>query len=164
MALQSAVNPLLGLNFLSESSFLAGMVGMLIHLDSDCHNGGRTPLLHSVMFGALYSWFSFTVLALMLSTGLLTPDQLILLFTIVPAGFASHLLADSFTREGIFVLPDRVGALHWFRRSPDPENSWMNWRKYTLSGKRENDDPVLNLFVSSASLVALISFLALTPL
>jgi hypothetical protein len=164
MALQSAVNPLLGLNFLSESSFLAGIVGMLIHLDSDCYNGGRTPLLHSVLFGTLYSWLSFAILALMLTTGLIVMDQLILFFTIVPTGFASHLLVDGFTAEGVFVLPNRAGAWHWFCRRPDPENSWMNWKKHTLGGKRGNDDPILNLSVSLASLVALISFLALTPL
>jgi hypothetical protein len=164
MALQSAVNPLLGLNYVSESSFLAGIVSMLIHLDSDCYNGGRTPMLHSVLSGVLCSWFSFAVLVLMHTTQLITLDQLILFFTIVPTGFTSHLLADGFTREGVFVLPDRVGATTWFRRRPDPENSWMNWRKYAISGKRGNDDPALNLFVSSASLVALISFLALTPL
>lgn len=163
MALQSVVNPLLGLDFLSESSFLAGVIGMLIHLDRDCYNGGRTPLLHSVLFAAIYSWCSFIILALLCSVELISLDQLVLLFLIVPTGFAAHLLTDSLTEEGIFVFPGPIGSSHWFRRKPDPENSWVNWGRYSLSGERKNDDPLLNLGVSSVSLIALISFLALTP-
>jgi hypothetical protein len=164
MALQSVVNPFLGHNFLSESSFLAGIVGMLIHLDSDGYNGRRTPLLHSVTFGAFYSWISSTTLTLMFWLELMSLDSLMTLFTIVPTGFAAHLLADGFTEEGIFLFPESMYVRDWFRRRPDPEQSWLNWKRYSFGGKRKNDDPVLNLCFSSASLAALIAFLALTPL
>jgi hypothetical protein len=164
MALQSAVNPLLGLRFLSESSFLAGMVGMLIHLDRDGYSGGRTPLLHSVLFCTLYSWCSSVLLVLFFSLGLMPMDVLNALVMIIPTGFTAHLLADSCTREGIFLFPDRLNVLGWFRRRPDSENSWMNWKRYSLDPKRGNDDPILNLSVSSISLVVLIAFLAVTPL
>ncbi|MEE9223683.1 MAG: hypothetical protein V3U51_02930 [Thermoplasmata archaeon] len=163
MALQSVVNPLLGMDSLSESSFLAGAIGMLIHLDYDCHNGGRTPLLHSVLFGAVYSWFSLTLLALLYLLGPISLDHFILFFLVVPTGFCAHLITDGFTEEGVFLFPDRLGLSHWFRRKPDPENSWVNWGRHSLSRKRKNDDPLLNLGVSSVSLIALISFLALTP-
>jgi hypothetical protein len=164
MALQSVFNPILGMDFLSESSFIAGVIGMLIHLDHDCHNGGRTPLLHSVLFGAFYSWVSLTLLALLYVFGLASLAHFNLFFLVIPLGFCAHLITDAFTEEGIFAFPDRLDPGKWFRRKPDSDNSWVNWRKHSLSAKRKNDDPLLNLGVSSASLVALISLLALTPL
>ncbi len=164
MALQSAINPYLGLRFISESSFLAGIVGMAIHLDRDCYNGGRTPYLHSLLFGILHSLLvvAFTMLALEFDIAKM--DQAVLILTILPTGFASHLLTDILTEEGIYLFPGTHRVQDWFLRRVDSENSWTCWKKFSLSKNRSNDDPILNFFVSSVSLIVLILLLALTPL
>lgn len=164
MALQSAFNPFLGLNYLSETSFLSGIVSMLIHLDRDSYNGKRTPLLHSVLFGAIWSMLAVLIVGIVSMSGLNTQVQLLPLLTVFPTAFASHLLADALTEEGIYLVPRTVHFSRWFKRRHDPDNSWVNWEKAALPGKRRNDDPLLNFFVSFVSLVVLIVLLALTPL
>ncbi len=163
MALQSAVNPLLGAEFISEPSFFAGIVGMVIHLDYDGFNGGRTPYLHSVLAGLLFSLASFAFILLTGETGLLDIRTTLPFSTVIPAGFLSHLLVDAFTNEGVYLAPDTTCVRKWFQREPNPDDSWVHWSKFSLSSNRKNDDPILNLIVSSASLGVLIALLALTP-
>jgi hypothetical protein len=164
MAFQSAINPFLGLSFVSESSFLAGMIGMGISLDRDCHNAGRTPYLHSFLFGSLYSLLGFTLPLLFLELEILQTYQVAVVLTVIPSGFISHLLVDALTDEGVFLVPDTPKVLRWFQRRLDPSNSWVHWKKFSLCKDRSNDDPMLNLSVSAASLLVLVTLLALTPL
>ncbi len=164
MALQSAINPFLGLRFISEPSFLAGIVGMAIDLDRDCYNAGRTPYLHSLLFGILQSLLviAFTMLAVEIDIAKM--DEAVLILTILPTGYASHLLTDVFTEEGVFLLPATHRVRDWFLRRPDSENSWVCWRRFSLDKNRNNDDPILNFLVSLVSLIVLVLLLALTPL
>lgn len=164
MAFQSAMNPSFGLNSLSETSFLAGIVSMFIDLDRDCYNGKRTPLLHSALFGAIWCLVAESVILCAAVSGLMPMSQVLPLVAVFPAAFASHLLADAFTEEGVYLLPRCARFPEWFRRKHDPENSWVKWKKVSLPGKRRNDDPILNFCVSFVSLVVLIVLLALTPL
>jgi hypothetical protein len=164
MALQSAVNSVIGPNYLSESSFVAGIVSMAIHLDQDCYNGKRTPFLHSVFFGTVWSLVAVGLLHATVALRLFSYDQMIPFVAVFPTAFTSHLLSDCLTEEGIYLFPRSRRFLEWFRRKPDPENSWVNWERLSLCRKRKNDDPILNLCASSISLVVLIALLALTPL
>ncbi|UCD92474.1 MAG: hypothetical protein JSV43_00645 [Methanobacteriota archaeon] len=164
MALQSVFNPFLGLNYLSVTSFMSGIVSMLVHLDRDSYNGKRTPLLHSVLFGVIWSLLAALFLCLVSMSELMTQIQLLPLATVFPTAFASHLLADAMTEEGIYLMPRTLHISRWFQRKYDPDNSWANWKTATLPGKRRNDDPILNFCVSFVSLVVLIVLLALTPL
>lgn len=164
MAFQSAVNPALGLSYLSETSFLAGIASMLIHLDQDGHNGKRTPLLHSVLFGVIWSLLATCVISAAHMLGLISARYVTPLVTVLPVAFASHLLADAFTEGGIYLVPRSSRPADWFQRKHDSENSWSNWKKVSLPGKRRNDDPILNFCVSAISLIVLIVLLGLTPL
>lgn len=164
MALQSVINPTLGMNFLSESSFIAGIVSMIVHLDRDCYNGKRTPILHSALFGVLWSLVALAVVSALFA--LRSPPEILSLplLAVVPTGIFSHLLSDVLTEEGIYLFPLVPRVSEWFLRRPDPENSWVSWRRISLSRRRKNDDPMLNLCVSLVSLAVLLSLLALTPL
>lgn len=164
MALQSTINPFLGLGFISESSFLAGMIGMAIHLDRDCYNAGRTPYLHSLLFGSLYSLMGVAFPLLLLELEILETHQAALILTVLPSGFISHLLVDALTDEGVFLVPKTCHVLKWFQRRPDSDNSWVCWKRHSLCKSRSNDDPILNFSVSAASLFVLIVLLALSPL
>lgn len=154
MAIQSVLNPFLGLGNISESTFIAGLLSMLIHLDRDSYNGKRTPILHSTLFAVAWSLlFAFTM----------SFAQLGMYSALTLSAFASHILTDAFTEEGVFMFPKSLKPKDWFKRRPNPENSWVYWNRYSLS-KRSNDDPLVNLSISAASVLVLIALLALTPL
>ena len=163
MAFQSTINPLLGLRFISESSFLAGIIGMLIHLDRDCYNAGRTPYLHSLLLGSLYSLLGAVLPLLLLELGMLEANQIPAVLTVTLSGFMSHLLVDAFTDEGIFLAPNTREIRKWFQRRPETDNSWVCWKRFSLGKNRTNDDPILNLAVSGVSLLVLVTLLGLTP-
>ncbi len=101
---------------------------------------------------------------LLLELGLVQWDQIAPRLTIIPTGFASHLLIDSFTDEGIFLFPNSSRISDWLQRRPDLDNTWIFWNKFSFGAKRSSNDPILNLCVSLMSLVVLLVLLALTPL
>ncbi|UCE38964.1 MAG: metal-dependent hydrolase [Thermoplasmata archaeon] len=170
MAACAVIGFIFGLPGISWGVFLAGFVSMLIELDlDDLSPNTRTPIGHSIFFGLIWiALFSLLVWG-MAANGALS-EGIALEFTIcIISAYLTHLVIDSFTKEGIYTYPKGLKTRKWVvRLSKGDKKAWEYWHllqnKRFVKLKRANDDPVLNAVISIPSLLAIIIFVALMPI
>lgn len=139
---------------------------MLIELDRTPLPPTRTPLGHSIPAAATWSLVICAV-ASAISPGSIREAAIASL-----SAFSSHLAADAFTAEGIFLWPRGLAPASWL--APYPPGSvlvhggrrflmpagpgelppWCGWRTLSLS-RLGDGSPVLNAALSASGLAAM---------
>ncbi|MEM2977091.1 MAG: hypothetical protein QXW06_05500 [Thermoplasmata archaeon] len=139
---------------------------MLIELDRTPLPPTRTPLGHSIPAAATWSLVICTV-ASAISPGSIREAAIASL-----SAFSSHLAADAFTAEGIFLWPRALSPESWLAPYP-PESvlehggrrflmptaagalptPWCGWRALSLS-RLGDRSPALNAALSASGLAA----------
>lgn len=161
---------LIGLPAISYGVFAAGFFAMLIELDFDeLSPNNRTPITHSIFFG--FIWVVIFAIAVWGISGLgIIPSVYATQLTLAMiSAYTTHLLIDSFTKEGIYTFPKGLCLKRWIKRlSKGDKKCWVYWlifeNKRFKKWIRSNDDPILNACISLPSLLVIIVFVAMMPL
>ena len=171
MAFSAFLGWVFGLPPISYCVFLAGLLAMIVEMDPDeLSPNKRSPIAHSVLFGVIWiAVISISVWGLA-ATGTLSNENSISLTLAIFSAYTTHLLIDSFTREGIYTFPKGLKIKKWVTRlSKGDRAAWEYWHVFRfekIRGRRicrPNEDPILNAFVSLPSLLIIIAFVAAMP-
>jgi hypothetical protein len=89
-------------------TFIGAMSALLVNLDRcELPLGRRTPLGHSVAAWALWSYVASMALAALGSFGLIGSALVVPLALGLALGYATHLLLDATSGEGVYLFPNR---------------------------------------------------------
>lgn len=171
MAAAAVMYLLLGLPAISFGIFAAGVISMLMEQDYDeLSPNKRTPITHSIFFGIIWVVIIFIILWSSVSIKLISYSIALELTVAVISAFSTHLAIDTFTKEGIYIIPKGIHAKKWIKGLPKGgTTTWDYWRQYRIDnilGKnvsRANEDPILNAAISLPSLMIIIIFVAAMP-
>ena len=152
-AFMALINPLFGMEPVSWNIFLAGIVGMLMGVDSsNCKIFKGSPIGHSLGFGifatylaGIVAYFGYAFAGLDLLTGMM-------IVLAMGTGIFIHLAAEYFTGQQIFTLPNNMKVGSWLRKfDNESDKFWDSWNRAGLKGSGLKDSQ-LNA-MSLASLV-----------
>ena len=152
-AVMALLNPLLGMEPVSWNVFLAGIVGMLMSVDSSsCKIFKGSPIGHSLGFGimatylaGIMAYFGYAFAGWNLFTGMM-------IVLAIGAGIFIHLTAEFITGQQIFTLPNNMKVGTWLRKIDEGSDEfWDSWNRAGLKGNGFRDSQ-LNA-MSLASLV-----------
>ncbi|UCE74588.1 MAG: hypothetical protein JSV56_02500 [Methanomassiliicoccales archaeon] len=170
MAFCALMGTLFGLPAISWGVFLSGFCAMIIELDyDDLSPNHRSPIGHSIFFGVIWT-IAFSVLIWAMTPSGIISKRIAGEFSIaLISAYTTHLVIDSFTKEGIYSFPSGFKLKKWVKRLSKGEKvCWEYWMVFKNNKfeklKRHNDDPILNACVSIPSLLGIIVFVALMPL
>jgi hypothetical protein len=170
MAFHGFLMLLFGGPTISTGTFIAGLVAMLIELDyAELSPNHRTPIGHSLIFGIIWILVGGISLVGLSSISLISYDLTLELSLALISAFATHLIIDSLTREGIYTYPKSLNPTRWIIPLPEGDDvCWKSWGQFQNAERRRklkiSDDPILNIFVSIPSLLLVIVLVALLPL
>ncbi len=171
MAASAVLYLLLDLPAISFGIFVAGVISMLMEQDYDeLSPNKRTPITHSIFFGIIWIVTLSIIFWNLGSIKIISNRIRLELVLAVIAAFTTHLAIDTFTKEGIYIIPKGTHVKKWIQGLPKGDTAaWGYWRHYHLErivGKnvsRPNEDPILNTAVSLPSLMIIIIFVAAMP-
>jgi membrane-bound metal-dependent hydrolase YbcI (DUF457 family) len=165
MAFSAFLGTVFGLPSISYGVFLAGFLAMIIELDVDeLSKNKRSPIGHSIFFGLI--WMISISILVWITIGSSGRAKEMILALI--SAYTTHLLIDSFTKEGIYTFPRCFEVKRWFMGLSKGDSAcWECWHifenKRFKNRLRGNDDPILNACVSLPSLLVIIVFVAMMP-
>ena len=140
-AVMALINPVFGMEPVSWNIFLAGIVGMLMSIDSsNCKIFKGSPIGHSLGFGILITYiagivayFGYAFAGLDLFTGMM-------IVLAIGAGMFIHLAAEYFTGQQIFTLPNNMKIGSWLRKFDEGSDKfWDSWNRAGLKGSGFRD-------------------------
>jgi hypothetical protein len=172
MAFCAFLASLIGLPAISYGVFAAGFFAMLIELDFDeLSPNNRTPITHSIFFGLIWVVIFAIVVWGISGLGIIPSVFATQLTLAIVSAYTTHLLIDSFTKEGIYIMPKGTDLKRWIRGlSRGETETWGYWRQFRIEKiskrnvSRANDDPILNACISLPSLLVIILFVASMPM
>jgi hypothetical protein len=170
MAFQGFLMLLFGGPSISTGTFIAGLLAMLIELDyAELSSNHRTPIGHSLAFGIIWVLAGWVILSGIFIVGFISSDLSLELTLALISAFATHLMIDSFTREGIYTYPKTTNPKRWLNPLLVGDDvCWKSWGQFPKEERKKklkiSDDPILNIFVSIPSLLLVIVLVAILPL
>ncbi len=135
------INSLFGMETVSWNIFLAGIIGMLMNFDSSsCKIFKGSPIGHSLGFGilAIYligivAYFGYIFAGWDLFTGMM-------IVLAIGTGIFIHLIAEYFTGQQIFTLPNNIKVGSWLRKfDGESDKFWASWNRAGLKGSGFRD-------------------------
>ncbi|MFH0815877.1 MAG: hypothetical protein V1934_03570 [Methanobacteriota archaeon] len=111
------------------AAFVGAMSALMVNLDRhELPQGRRTPLGHSVAAWALWSYVASMVLEALAVCGVISGGMAVSIVLGVSLGYASHLILDAVSEEGIYTFPNReFPALEAL-----PEGCRRQWAGWTI--------------------------------
>jgi hypothetical protein len=155
---------------ISTGMFIAGLLAMLIELDyAELSQNHRTPIGHSLIFGIVWILAGWAIISGLIFVDLISSDLTLELTLSLVSAFATHLIIDSFTREGIYTFPISLDPKRWLNPLPEGDDvCWKYWGQFPNDERkkklRKSEDPILNICVSIPSLLLVIVLVAMLPL
>lgn len=140
-AVMALINTLFGMEPVSWNIFLAGIVGMIMNVDSgDCKIFKGSPIGHSLGFGivatylaGIVAYFGYAFAGLDLFTGMM-------IALAIGIGIFIHLTAELFTGQQIFTLPNNMKIGSWLRKFDNKSDKfWNSWNRAGLNGSGFRD-------------------------
>jgi hypothetical protein len=118
--------------YAQAAAFAGAMAALLVNLDRcELPQGRRTPIGHSVFALALWTYAASMALAAMSWAGMVEPDAASPLACGFAVGYASHLLLDAISGEGIYIMPNRLFPA--LEALPEGcERQWAGWSVWKL--------------------------------
>lgn len=116
-----------------EMTFAGAMSAMLVNIDRhELPQGRRTPFGHSVAALALWSYIATMILVAMATFGIVAYPKIVPLALGLSLGYATHLLLDARSDEGVYVFPNRKFAA--LEALPEGcSRQWNGWDILKLS-------------------------------
>ena len=150
-AVMALINPLFEMEPVSWNIFLAGIVGMLMSVDSgDCKIFKGSPIGHSLGFGimatylvGIAAYFGYVFAGWNLFTGMM-------IVLAIGTGIFIHLIAEYFTGQQIFTLPNNMKVGSWLRKfDNESDKFWSSWNRAGLKGSGFRDSQLNTMSLAS---------------
>jgi hypothetical protein len=143
------LNLVFGLPPISSSIFFAGFIAMLINLDYSAKTGkNRTPRIHSVVSCIFLPIMFAQIFHILSISGVLEGNLALELSIGFGVGYATHIILDFFTCEGIFIFRNREWRIVNSRR--------FGWEPH------EDGSSLLNIYLSIPSAVGIMVLVGIT--
>ena len=150
-AVMALINPVFGMEPVSWNVFLAGIVGMIMSIDSsNCKIFKGSPVGHSLGFGimatylvGIVAYFGYVFAGLELFTGMM-------IVLAIGAGIFVHLIAEYFTGQQIFTLPNNIKVGSWLSKfDGESDKFWASWNRAGLKGNGFRDSQLNAMSLAS---------------
>lgn len=146
-----AVNLIMGLPPISSSIFFAGFIAMLINLDYSVERGkNRTPWIHSIVSCIAFPMIFALMVYLTFTFGILAGDLALELSIGFNVGYATHMILDFFTCDGIYIYNNGKWRIINSKR--------IGWEP------KDDGNTLLNIYLSIPSAVGIMILVGVTTI